>query len=275
MKKRLDEALVERGFFANLHDAQAAVLAGEVIVGDHRQTSAGLRVADDAQIRLKSHGKKHTTRFVSRGGEKLAAALETFSIDCTGLACADLGASSGGFTDCLLQNGAARVSAIDVNYGQFDWRLRNDERVSLFERTNVRGVGVAAVGGPFDLVVADLSFIRLDSVLDDVKRLLVDGGSFVSLVKPQFEARKDEIDEGGIVRDASVHEAVLTRVASAVESRGMITCGLTVSPLTGADGNIEFLLWSKLSSHTDAEGSTIGNADFSRVVREAHETLGG
>ena len=180
-KPRLDELLVRRGFFPDVHAAQAAV---------HRETSAGRRLREDVPMRLKVQKDKDRLGFVSRGGGKLAAALEAFSFDPAGLSCVDLGASTGGFTDCLLQHGAHRVSAVDVGTNQFDWGLRNDARVSVFEQTNVVGIDVAAVGGPFDLAVSDLSFISLTRVLADVARLLVEDGSFIALIKPQFEARR-------------------------------------------------------------------------------------
>ncbi len=164
---RLDELLVQQGLCPDLHDAQACVIAGEVVVGEHRATSAGMNVKPDAPVRLKS--SKQRGGFVSRGGLKLQHALDVFDMDVTGLSCVDLGASSGGFTDCLLQRGAAHVSAVDVGVGQFDWGLRNDPRVSLFERTNIRNVSAADIGGPFDLAVADLSFISLTCVMGDRK----------------------------------------------------------------------------------------------------------
>lgn len=191
---RLDELLVERGLARDLHDAQAYVMAGEVVVGEHRATSAGMSVKSDVAVRLKND--KRRGGFVSRGGLKLQQALDAFALDVRGLSCADLGASSGGFTDCLLQRGAAHVSAVDVGVGQFDWSLRNDPRVSLFERTNIRNVSAADIGGPFDLVVADLSFISLASVMGDIAAFLKPRGCFVSLIKPQFEASKEDVGEG-------------------------------------------------------------------------------
>ncbi|MCD8200227.1 MAG: TlyA family RNA methyltransferase [Coriobacteriaceae bacterium] len=268
-RPRLDELLVQRGLFEDIHEAQAAVLAGQVVVGEHCQTSAGLRVAEEVPIRIKK-----TRRFVSRGGEKLAAALDAFHIDVAGLRCVDLGCSSGGFTDCLLQAGAASVCAVDVGYGQFDWSLRCDERVNLFERTNVHGIDPAKLDGPFDCAVADLSFISLTSVLDDVSSLLVDGADFIALVKPQFEAGKDEIGEGGVVCDAATHTEVLERVCAACEKAAFFCVGLTYSPLMGPQGNIEFLLWMK-TRPTDRSGAgSIGSAQIEQTVHDAHRYFG-
>lgn len=221
---RLDELLVERGLARDLHDAQAYVMAGEVVVGEHRATSAGMSVKPDVALRLKDD--KRRGGFVSRGGLKLQQALDTFGLEVGGLACADLGASSGGFTDCLLQRGAARVSAVDVGVGQFDWRLRNDPRVSLFERTNIRNVSAADIDGPFDLVVADLSFISLASVMSDVAAFLKPQGCFVSLIKPQFEASKEDVGEGGVVHDPQAHARCIEAVfesARAADSRSAVS----------------------------------------------------
>lgn len=240
LKPRLDELLVERGLFANLHDAQVAVLAGEVIVGEHRETCAGKRLKPDVAIRLKNQA-----RFVSRGGEKLAGAIEAFAIDVRGLRAADLGCSTGGFTHCLLQAGAASVCAIDVGYGQFSWALRQDQRVSLFERTNVRGIDVQAVGGPFELVVGDLSFVSLASLMPDIARLTAPGGQLAMLVKPQFELDSEQVGEGGVVRSPELHAEALRRALAAARSCGLQPLALACSPIKGPAGNIEFLLHAR------------------------------
>ncbi len=264
LKPRLDELLVERGFFANVHDAQAAVLAGQVVVGEHAETSAGRRLKPDTPLRVK--GRRE---YVSRGAHKLLAALDASGVSVEGLRCADLGCSTGGFTDVLLRAGAAQVAAIDVGYGQFDWGLRNDERVHLFERTNIRGLLPEQVGGPFDLAVADLSFISLKTVLPDVARLLKPGGRFISLVKPQFEAAPDELGEGGVVRSAETHLAILTRVADSFAAHHFICEGLTHSPITGPQGNIEFLLWARLAN----AGQAAAPHELERTVNCAHQTF--
>lgn len=274
-KPRLDELLVARGFFPNVHDAQAAVLAGSVVVGEHRETSAGKRVDEDVPIRLKAGKEKDRLGYASRGGGKLAAALDAFAVDPTGANCADLGCSTGGFTDCLLQRGAAHVSSIDVGRADFDWRLRNDARVSLFERTNVRGIDAEAVGAPFDLVVADLSFIRLESVLADVVRLLGPAGQFISLVKPQFEVDRDDVGEGGVVGDPAVHEQVLKRLAGTLPQHGLQARALAYSPVQGPKGNIEFLLLCAKDPAVEVAESPVGTETIHRVVTAAHDALGG
>lgn len=270
---RLDELLVSRGLFANAHDAQAAVIAGEVVVGDHRADSAGMKVGEDAPVRLKS-GKRRGG-FVSRGGLKLQHALDEFGIDVAGMDCVDLGASSGGFTDCLLQRGAAHVSAVDVGSAQFDWSLRNDPRVSLFERTNLRSVSAADIEGPFGLAVADLSFISLTAVMEDVAGFLKPGGIFVSLLKPQFEAERAEIGEGGVVTDAGVHARCIRRVLDVARRCGFAVGGLTFSPITGPAGNVEFLFWAEIGATSAPGEGSMSVYDVESVVSAAHAQLRG
>ena len=268
-KPRLDELLVERGLFANLHDAQVAVLAGEVIVGEHRETCAGKRLKPDVEIRLKNQA-----RFVSRGGEKLAGALEAFNIDVSGLRAADLGCSTGGFTHCLLQAGAASVCAVDVGYGQFSWALRQDPRVSLFERTNVRGIDVAAVGGPFELVVGDLSFVSLASLMPDIARLTAPGGQLAILVKPQFDRPAAQGGAGGVVRSPELHEEALRRAVAAARSCGLQPLGLACSPIKGPAGNIEFLLHARRPLEARADHAPrVGEEADEQTGRRAHGLL--
>ena len=231
---RLDQLLVERGLAASRAQAQALIMAGQVRVGDASATKAGTPVAPDSAIAVT--GRR---RFVSRGGEKLAHALDAFAIDPAGCVCADLGASTGGFTDCLLQRGAARVYAVDVGYGQLDYRLRQEPRVVVMERTNARYL--ASLPEPVALVVIDVSFIALALVLPAALRLLAPEGRIVALVKPQFEAGKEAIGKGGVVRDKAVHLAVLQSVTAAAAALGLRLDGLTASPLRGPAGNIEFL----------------------------------
>ena len=268
---RLDELLVARGLVSDLHDAQARIIAGEVVVGEHRATSAGMNVKSDTPVRLKA-GKRRGG-YVSRGGLKLQRALDAFDLDVTGLTCADLGASSGGFTDCLLQRGAQHVSAVDVGVGQFDWGLRNDPRVSLFERTNVRNVDADDIGGPFDLVVADLSSISLRSVMTDVAGFLKPQGSFVSLIKPQFEADRADIGEGGVVRDPHVHARCIESVFASARACGFEVCDLAHSPVKGPAGNIEFLFWAKCHSVNSPQEGSMCLDEIERVVAEAHAKL--
>ena len=236
---RLDQLLVERGLAESRSQAQALILAGNVRVGDAPVTKAGTLIAADSAIALTGQ-----RRFVSRGGEKLAHALDAFEIAVTGLVCADFGASTGGFTDCLLQRGAARVYAIDVGYGQLDYRLQQDPRVAVMDRTNARFV--ESLPESVTLVVLDVSFISLALVLPAALRVLAPDGRLVALVKPQFEAGKEGVGKGGVVRDVNVHRAVLQSVTVAAAALGLRLDGLTASPLRGPAGNIEFLAaWSR------------------------------
>lgn len=269
MKPRLDELLVQRGFFETIHDAQAAVIAGEVVVGEHRETSAGKRLKPDAPLRVKGRDA-----FASRGGGKLARALQAFELDASGKRCIDLGASTGGFTDCLLQAGAASVCAVDVGAPLMRWELQQDPRVDYRCNTDVRGLDPGQVGGPFDMAVADLSFISLTSVFEDVARLVKPQGIFVSLVKPQFEVAHNQVGEGGIVRDPALHEQAIERVLQAAVARGFEPKGLTFSPFTGRKGNIEYLFWA-LRCDTSAGVDGLEEETIQAVVREAHEQLGG
>ncbi|MHB8576207.1 MAG: TlyA family RNA methyltransferase [Dehalococcoidia bacterium] len=235
VRQRLDLALVERGLCPSREQARVAVLAGDILVDGRVAVKPASLVGPEMAIEL-----RQAPRFVSRGGEKLDRALEVFQVDVRRLVTADLGASTGGFTDCLLQRGAARVYAIDVGYGQLDYRLRVDPRVVVMERENARHL--PGLPEPVSLVVADLSFISLTKVLPATTRLLVDRGELVVLVKPQFEARRPEVGKGGIVRDPLVHAAVLGRLARWLTAEGYRILGLTLSPLLGASGNREFLM---------------------------------
>jgi 23S rRNA (cytidine1920-2'-O)/16S rRNA (cytidine1409-2'-O)-methyltransferase len=236
---RIDQLLVDRGLAESRTQAQALILAGNVRVGDVPVTKAGTLVAVDSDLRLTGQ-----RRFASRGGEKLAHALTAFGIDGTGLVCADFGASTGGFTDCLLQQGAVRVYAVDVGYGQLDYRLQQDPRVVVMDRTNARFV--ETLPEPIALVVIDVSFISLALVLPAALRVLAPEGRIVALVKPQFEAGREGVGRGGVVRDVAVHRAVLQSVATAAAALGLRLEGLTASPLRGPAGNIEFLAtWTR------------------------------
>lgn len=263
MRRRIDAILVDRGAFPSREQARAAVLAGEVKVGGMPVTKAGTMVADDADITVAER-----PRFVSRGGDKLAGALETFDIDISGCRAIDVGASTGGFTDCLLRNGAASVVAVDVGYGQLAWSLRTDERVTVFERTNIRHADAAELGAPFEMVVVDVSFISLRTILPSLIALLSEDGDLVALVKPQFEAGKGRVGKRGVVREPSVHEDVLNDVVSAAGDAGLIVRGLTFSPITGPEGNIEFWVW--LSRHGEPTPMTPD-----AIVSAAHDTHGG
>lgn len=241
-KIRLDELLVEQGVFPDAGTVLRAVLAHEVKVDDAYVTSAAIKVAPDADIVVK--GRK---KFVSRGGHKLQGALDAFGQDVRGLNCIDVGSSTGGFTDCLLQAGAAHVACVDVNYGQLAWKIRTDERVSVFERTNIKLADPGELGAPFDLIVCDVSFIGLAVLAPAFARLsrpASDGASasvFLGLVKPQFESRHDETDHG-IVRDEAVRARTVEEVRCALEREGFEVTGTIESPIKGAEGNVEYLV---------------------------------
>jgi 23S rRNA (cytidine1920-2'-O)/16S rRNA (cytidine1409-2'-O)-methyltransferase len=238
VRRRLDVELVRRGLVASRHAAQQRIAAGEVRVGGAVADKPARRTAADEPIELAGS----PARYVSRGGHKLAAALDAFAIDVAGSHVIDAGASTGGFTDCLLQRGAAMVTAIDVGYGQLHERLRADPRVRVVERRHIRDCGPDEFGHA-PLVVADLSFISLSSVLDSLLALLAADGRLVALVKPQFEAGRADADRGrGVIRDPSVWRRVLVTLRSDVEARGAAMMGLMISPLTGAQGNVEFLV---------------------------------
>lgn len=235
-KIRLDELMVRQGLAADAGEALRLVLAHQVKVGDEYPVSAAVRVSPDAVVEVK--GRK---RYVSRGGFKLQGALDAFGQDVHGLRCIDIGSSTGGFTDCLLQAGAASVACVDVNYGQLAWSIRQDERVSVFERTNIRLADPAELGAPFDLLVADLSFIGLAALAPTFARLCAEGSVFIGLVKPQFESRHEETDHG-VVRDAAVRERVVDEVSAALAAEGFDVGGVVESPITGPEGNVEYLV---------------------------------
>lgn len=247
-KKRLDIAVTERGLTPTRSKAQGMIMAREVLVNGEIVDKAGTRVTDDDDITLKSK-----PRFVSRGGEKLAGALANFAYDPLGKVCADVGASTGGFTDCLLQNGVTRVYSIDVGYGQLDYTLRTDERVVVIERTNARYL--ESLDEPIELAVVDASFISLTKLLPAMHGWLVPGGDIIALVKPQFEAGRAEVGKGGIVRDTAVHKDVLRRTLTFATERGLAVRGLTTSPIQGATGNVEFLVW--LANDTTTNGKDV------------------
>lgn len=235
-KERLDKLLVARGLVSTRSLAQRLIAAGEVRVNGALADKAGTKVSVSARIELTAK-----PRFVSRGGKKLAAALERFEIDVTGRIVADVGASTGGFTDCLLQYGAERVYAIDVGYGQLAWRLRKDPRVVVMERTNARYLN--SLPEPVDMIVSDVSFISLRLIYRTAVRWLKPQGEIVSLIKPQFEAGRECVGRGGVVRDSAVHQRVLEEVVQAMAALGLGLKGLMVSPLVGPAGNVEFLGW--------------------------------
>ena len=245
-KMRLDDLLVERGEFLDRDAALRAVMAREVRVNDMYATSAAIKVAPTADIFIR--GRK---QFVSRGGKKLQGALDTFGQSVAGMNCLDVGSSTGGFTDCLLQAGAARVAALDVNYGQLAWKIRQDPRVAVFERTNIKDASPAELGAPFDLIVIDVSLIGLATLAPLFPRFSRPGTIFIGLVKPQFESAHDETDRG-VVRDAAVRLRTVEEVKAALTAAGFTVTGATESPITGPEGNVEYLVCAVYRNDLDS-----------------------
>ena len=235
-KIRLDELLISEGYFTTPHEVACACIAREVRVNDVYVSSSALKVSPEADIFIK--GRK---TFVSRGGHKLQGALDGFSQDVVGMRCIDVGSSTGGFTDCLLQAGAASVACVDVNYGQLAWKLREDPRVRVFERTNIKLADPVQLGAPFDLVVADLSFIGLQPLIPTFAALCQPGSVFIGLIKPQFESRHDETDRG-VVRDDAVRQRTVDEVTAALAREHFSVTGVVQSPITGPEGNVEYLV---------------------------------
>jgi 23S rRNA (cytidine1920-2'-O)/16S rRNA (cytidine1409-2'-O)-methyltransferase len=236
-KQRLDLLLVARGFFETREKARRSVMAGEVRVGDSVVDKPGTRVPDDAAISVKS-----ASRYVGRGGLKLEAALRHFAIDPTGAVCLDIGASTGGFTDCLLQHGAAKVHAIDVGHSQLDWKIRSDPRVVVREKLNARYLTRAEIPDPIDVCVIDVSFISLTLILPAAFELLTPEGVILSLIKPQFELRKEDVGKGGIVREPALHERAVRKIEDFVsKTLSKKWRGVIESPILGTEGNKEFL----------------------------------
>ena len=265
-KKRLDVLLTEQGYADSRAKAQAIIMAGQVYVEGQKADKPGISYEESVQIEVRGE----TCPYVSRGGLKLEKALRDFGIDPTGYVCSDSGASTGGFTDCLLQQGAKKVFAIDVGYGQLDWKIRSDPRVVVMERTNVRYVTPEQLGEPLDLSVVDVSFISLSIVLPVIKTFLKPGqGQVACLIKPQFEAGKDKVGKKGVVREPSIHQEVLDAFVNLVHSLDFKILGLTFSPVKGPEGNIEFLGHLTLA---DVPGIMPDTAD---IVRQAHQTLNG
>ena len=237
IKKRLDVLLVERMYADTRSKAQAIIMSGNVYVNGQKADKAGTSFEETVEIEVRGA----VCPYVSRGGLKLEKALRDFGVDVNGFVCSDSGASTGGFTDCLLQQGARKVFAIDVGYGQLDWKIRSDERVVVMERTNIRYVTPEDLGEPLDLSVIDVSFIGLEIVLPTIKTLLKPTGQVLCLIKPQFEAGKENVGKKGVVRDPKIHQMVLDNFVSLVDGLGFKILGLTFSPVKGPEGNIEFL----------------------------------
>lgn len=264
-KKRLDLLLTEQGLAETRAKAQALIMSGQVYVDGQKADKAGAAFPATARIAVRGSA----CPYVSRGGLKLAKALRDFGVDPTGFVCSDSGASTGGFTDCLLQHGAKKVFAIDVGYGQLAWSIRSDPRVVTMERTNIRYVKPEDLGEPLDLSVVDVSFISLKIVLPAIRALLKPTGQVLCLIKPQFEAGKDLVGKKGVVREPAVHKMVLDAFVELAKSLEFTILGLTFSPVKGPEGNIEFL--GHLTRVMD--GGMV--PDTATIVASAHETLGG
>ncbi len=239
IKKRLDQALVEKGLVRSRDRAKAMIMAGKVTVNGIKADKPGTQVGLDAQLAVKTPDHP----YVSRGGLKLEKALNTFPVSVEGAVCLDIGASTGGFTDCLLKSGARKVYAVDVGYGQLDWSLRQDERVSVIERTNIRQLPYDTIGCAVDMVVADTSFISLKTVIPAAEKFMRPGTEIIALIKPQFEAGKEFVGKGGVVKDPDIRKKVTQDIISFFQERGYQVNGTVTSPVLGAKGNEEYLIF--------------------------------
>lgn len=240
MKQRLDVILVNKGYAESREKAKAIIMSGKVFVKGQREDKAGSTFEEEGIDLLV---KENPLKYVSRGGLKLEKAMKEFPISLEGTTCMDIGASTGGFTDCMLQNGAIKVYSIDVGHGQLAWKLRNDERVVCMEKTNFRYVTTEQVPDKIDFASADVSFISLDKILPAAYPLLSDEGQMVCLIKPQFEAGREKVGKKGVVRDKKVHEEVIVKIINLAEETKLYPVGLTFSPIKGPEGNIEYLIW--------------------------------
>lgn len=267
MKERLDVLLVSRGLAASREKAKAVIMAGQVYVKGQKEDKAGTMF--DSQVEIEVRGA--TLKYVSRGGLKLEKAMQQFGVTLDGKVCMDVGASTGGFTDCMLQNGAVKVYSVDVGHGQLDWKLRNDERVVCMEKTNIRYVVPEDIAEPPAFVSIDVSFISLTKVLGPVKELMTPEGEIVALIKPQFEAGREKVGKKGVVRDPKVHEEVIEKVVEFAHELQFETKALEFSPIKGPEGNIEYLLWMKKQTEEVANNEI--PFSIQQVVEAAHQTL--
>ena len=268
-KGRLDILLVKKGFFTTREKAKRAIMAGEVLVEKERINKVGQRVKIDSNIFL----LKKETVYVSRGGEKLEKAIRAFDISVKGKRVIDVGASTGGFTDCLLEFGAEKVYCIDVGYGQLAWKLQKDQRVVIMDRTNIRYLTADKFANLFELATVDVSFISLDKVLPAVCNLLIEKGEVVALIKPQFEAGRNFVQKGGLVKKVEVHQMAIKKVVDIALKLSFNIQGLTFSPLKGTSGNIEYLIY--LVKNSEKEKDWINNFPYliEEVVKQAHQEL--
>jgi len=264
-KKRLDVMLVEQGFAESREKAKAIIMSGIVYVEGEKEDKAGSTFPETAKLEVR--GK--TLKYVSRGGLKLEKAMQVFPIELAGKVCMDVGASTGGFTDCMLQNGAVKVYSVDVGYGQLAWKLREDSRVICMEKTNIRYVTPEDIDDQIEFASVDVSFISLTKILVPVRELLSDGAEMVCLIKPQFEAGKEKVGKHGVVREASVQAEVIRMIVDFVKANGFIALGLDNSPIKGPEGNIEFLIHIKKSDEVSMEEPF----SIDEVVNKAHSAL--
>lgn len=264
MKQRLDVLMVERGLAPSREKAKAIIMSGIVFVDGEREDKAGSSFDENIPIEVKGN----TLKYVSRGGLKLEKAMANFDVSLSGKVCMDVGSSTGGFTDCMLQNGAVKVYAVDVGNGQLDWKLRQDDRVICMEKTNIRYVTPDQIDDRIDFSSIDVSFISLTKVLLPVKELLTEKGEVVCLIKPQFEAGREKVGKKGVVRDINVHKEVIHKVIDYAAEIGFVICNLDYSPIKGPEGNIEYLLHiSKDAEHH------ISDIDVDSVVEASHTDL--
>lgn len=268
MKKRLDMLMMERALAPSREKAKAYIMAGDVYVDGQKEDKAGTMFPETVKIEVRGN----TLPYVSRGGLKLEKAMKNFDVTLEGKVCMDVGASTGGFTDCMLQNGAVKVYSIDVGYGQLDWKLRNDPRVVCMEKTNIRYVVPEDLEGPADFSSIDVSFISLTKVLLPVRNLLTESGEIVCLIKPQFEAGREKVGKKGVVRDPAVHQEVIEKVRDYAMSISMEPCHLSFSPIKGPEGNIEYLLHLKKQPEGTITGSS-PEVEPENIVRQAHDQL--
>lgn len=263
-EKRADVLLYEKGLITSREKGKRLIMMGKVFIDTQRVDKPGERIDEDAEIYVKGDPIK----YVSRGGLKLEKAMEEFSIDLEGKLAMDIGSSTGGFTDCMLQNGATKVYAVDVGYGQLDWKLRNDDRVVVMERTNIRHVDQEDIGEEIDFISIDVSFISLELVLPVASELLKEDGSLVVLIKPQFEAGRDKVGKNGIVRDSKIHIEVIEKIVEFAQTVDLAPRNLSYSPITGAKGNIEFILYLEKNKENRLTSEIIKN-----IVNKAHKDL--
>ena len=269
MKERLDVLLVKRNLAESREKAKAVIMSGNVFVDGQREDKAGASFSEEVQIEVKGN----TLPYVSRGGLKLEKAMANFDVSVEGKVCTDVGSSTGGFTDCMLQNGARKVYAIDVGRGQLAWKLRQDERVVCMEKTNIRYVTPEDLGERIDFSSIDVSFISLTKVLEPIRNYLQENGQIVALIKPQFEAGREKVGKKGVVREASTHEEVIEKVIDYAKSIGFNVLNLEFSPIKGPEGNIEYLLFLQKPVGAEQAQLCLNEGSVGQVVQNAHESL--